>query len=434
MHNPTRIHTLVALRGIALLGILLMNILWFGMPENAVEDLGVRGEYSGPNYWCFWMIEGFFHGTVRGMFSMMFGASAVLILEEYAKRNNIDSAAEFYFRRLLVLFLFGLFNAYILLWSGDILYTYAIAGMFIFPFYRLPVKRLLLIAAVLMVLFSIKTTWDHHKPIRLKKAADVALSVDTTITPLTNMQKADIDAWNSFESDRSIEKRKAIDEDQVARTKGDFWTFFIYSAGITYMLETDFFYNYFFLDALSFMLIGIALFKSGILIGKRSRRFYLLLFLIGYLIGLPIYYMTALNKVESHFNPYLFALNEPVSIHQFGRLALTLGNIALLNLLFKFPITAWIVKLMTPVGRMAFTNYLMQSIIGNLLFSGFAFGLFNELQRYELYFVVIAIWIFQIIFSHVWLRYFAIGPFEWLWRSATHWKWQKFELNSKKAG
>jgi uncharacterized protein len=76
---------------------------------------------------------------------------------------------------------------------------------------------------------------------------------------------------------------------------------------------------------------------------------------------------------------------------------------------------------------LAFTNYLMQSIFGGLLFSGFAFGLFNKLERYELYYVVGAIWAFQLLFSHVWIRLYTMGPFEWLWRSATHWEWQKFE-------
>jgi len=220
------------------------------------------------------------------------------------------------------------------------------------------------------------------------------------------------------------------DQDQISRTRGDFMTFFFYSASVTYFLETDFVYNFFFLDAFTFMLIGIALYRLNILSGNRSVRFYLMLCLIGYLIGLPIYFITAANKLNGHFNPYLIALREPVSIHHFGRLGMTLGNIGLLNFLFKIPATSFLKKIMTPVGRMAFTNYLMQSLICTLIFSGFAFGIFNKLQRFELYYVVVIIWIFQIIFSHVWMRMFAIGPFEWLWRSATHWKWQKFERNN----
>jgi uncharacterized protein len=131
--------------------------------------------------------------------------------------------------------------------------------------------------------------------------------------------------------------------------------------------------------------------------------------------------------VNYGFDAYLIALHQPLVLEQFGRLGLTLGNIGLLSLLFQLPFSSWLVSLMQPVGRLAFTNYLMQSIIGLLLFSGFAFGLFNKLERYELYYVVAAIWVFQLVFSHVWLKFYAIGPFEWLWRSATHGKWQRFE-------
>ena len=428
MQQPSsRIDTLDALRGVAILGILLMNIIWFGMPEKAVEDLGIRGEYSGPNYWAWWVIEGYFHGNMRGIFSMLFGASAVLILEQYAQRNNLDSAAEYYYRRLVVLFLFGLFNAFILLWPSDILFTYAIAGMFVFPLYRLPIKRILVIAGVVMLLYCMRTTWLSHKPIRLKQAAQSALVIDTFKKPLTRIQKADIEAWNTYVQEQTPEYKRKVDEDQVERTQGDFWTFFLYSASISYFLETSLFYDFFFLDAFPFMLIGIVLYRMSILTGKRSKRFYLNLGLVGYAMGLPLYYWMAATKIKYGFDPYQIALHEPFYFHPFGRLAMTLGNLGFLIFLFKLPIMSWFKQLMLPVGRMAFTNYLMQSIICALIFSGFAFGMFNKLQRYELYYVVGCIWIFQIVFSHIWMYFFVIGPLEWLWRSAALGAWQKFD-------
>jgi uncharacterized protein len=433
MATPTheRIRMLDSLRGVALLGILLMNILWFGLPEKAVEDLGVRGEYSGPNFWAWWLIEAFFHGTMRGLFSMLFGASAILILEQYTKKSDFGSASELYFRRLLVLFVFGLFNAYILLWPGDILYTYALAGMFIFPLHRLPVKRLLIIAGAAMLISGARTTWQHDKPVRLKMEADKALAIDTTVASLTTAQQADIAAWKAFEEEQNLEQKRLIDAEQIACTQGDFWTFFFYSASITRFLETEFVYDFFFLDAFTFMLIGIALYRLGIITGKKSTRFYIVLGIIGYAVGLPIYYSVAQAKLDCGFNPYCFGLHETFHWHQFGRLGLTLGNISLLYLLFRLPLTSWIGNLMSPVGRMAFTNYLMQSIIGAIIFSGFAMGMFNKLQRYELYYVVGCIWVFQIIFSHLWMRIYTVGPFEWLWRSATHGEWQKFERVNK---
>lgn len=429
MVKSTRIEILDALRGVAVLGILLMNILWFGMPEKAVEDLGVRGEFTGPNYWAWWMIEGFFHGTMRGVFSMLFGASAVLLIEQYAKRSDMYGASEFYFRRLLMLFLFGLFNAYILLWSGDILFTYALAGMFIFPFLRLSPKRLFILSGIVMVLFAMRTTWIHHHPIRLKEAALSAMSIDTSISKLSIIQLNDIEAWKVYQQEQTISFKREVDDDQIARTQGDFKTFFLYSAGVSYLLETEFVYNFFFVDAFTFMLIGIGLFRMGILSGKKSKRFYLYLGLIGYALGWPIYYFVAAHKIQYGFDPYLIALHEPFFIQPFGRLGMTLGNIGFLVFLFKVPYTSWLANLMRPVGRMAFTNYLLQSVICGLIFSGFAFGWFNKLQRYELYYVVVSVWIFQILFSHVWMRKYAMGPMEWFWRSIVQGKWQKWERN-----
>ena len=424
MNQTGRIQTLDSLRGAALLGILLMNISWFGLPEKTVEDLGVRGEYSGLNFVCWWVVEVFFHGSMRGLFSMLFGASAILILEKYAQKADFGSAAEYYFRRLLALFLFGLFNAYLLLWPGDILYTYALAGMFLFPLFRIPPKKMLGLAFIIMLLSSLRTTWQQQEPLRLKQAAEKAITAGPSATA---MQKADIEAWKSFREKQSLENKRMEAAHQAACTLGDFSTFFFYSAGVTYFLETDFLYNFFFLDAFSFMLVGMALYRLGILSGKKNRRFYLLLSLAGFGLGLPVYYAAAVVKLACAFDPYLIAMKQPFHFEQFGRLGLTLGYLGLLNLIFKLPSGSHLAGLLAPAGRLAFTNYLMQSIICGLIFSGFAFALFNQLQRYELYYVVAAVWIFQLVFSHIWIRFFSIGPFEWLWRSAAMWKWQKLE-------
>ena len=429
MTNPsTRIQTLDALRGAALLGILLMNILWFGLPEKTVEDLGIRGEYSGWNYISWWVVEVFFHGTMRGMFSMLFGASALLILEKYTTKSDGGTAAEYYFRRLLALFIFGLLNAYILLWPGDILYTYALAGMFIFPLYRLSPKRMFTVAGIVMVLSCLKSSWQQQKPVRLKEAADAAMAAGTRAT---EAQKGDLEAWKSFEMKQTMAHKKSEADGQVACTLGDVSTLFFYNAGVVYFLETEFTYDFFFLDAFTFMLIGMALFRLGVLSGKKSRQFYLLLSVAGFAIGFPIYCHAAMVKAESAFNPLEIALRHPLHLEQFGRLGLTLGYIGLLNLMFQLPVFSRLAGLLSPVGRMAFTNYLMQSILCGLIFYGFGFGLFNQPQRFELYYVVAAVWLFQLVFSHIWLRFYNTGPFEWLWRSAAKWEWQKFEKVNK---
>jgi uncharacterized protein len=96
-----------------------------------------------------------------------------------------------------------------------------------------------------------------------------------------------------------------------------------------------------------------------------------------------------------------------------------MGNLSLIILLYKLIPFRKILNVFAPVGQMAFTNYLSQSIITAVIFLGF--GLYGTLQRYEVYYVVAAIWLFQVIFSNIWLHYFRFGPFEWLWRSLTYW-------------
>jgi uncharacterized protein len=93
-------------------------------------------------------------------------------------------------------------------------------------------------------------------------------------------------------------------------------------------------------------------------------------------------------------------------------------------LLYKSGLFNWFFAMMRPVGQMAFTNYLMQSLCVGLIFYGVGLGLFGKLQRYEIYFVVFAVWTVQIIYSHIWLRYFRFGPLEWAWRSLTYWELQ----------
>ena len=93
----------------------------------------------------------------------------------------------------------------------------------------------------------------------------------------------------------------------------------------------------------------------------------------------------------------------------------------------------WLMKGLANVGQLAFTNYLVQSIICTLFFYGYGLGYYNRLSLYQLYFVVGAVWVFQIIFSVIWLRYYRFGPFEWLWRSLTYWKMQPMKKVEKGA-
>ncbi|MBC7866513.1 MAG: DUF418 domain-containing protein [Gloeobacteraceae cyanobacterium ES-bin-316] len=184
-------------------------------------------------------------------------------------------------------------------------------------------------------------------------------------------------------------------------------------------------------DVLLFMFIGMAFFKTGVLTGTATTKLYALMCIGGMGLGLLISYYQLQPLIDAKFNRFEYKKNIAISFYEAGRTLRSLGFLGLLMLLHKSGIFKWFFKMMRPVGQMAFTNYLSQSIIGACIFYGIGFGLFGKLQRYEVYGIVMCIWLFQIVFSHVWMHYFLYGPFEWLWRSLTYWKKQPFIKNQQ---
>ena len=142
----------------------------------------------------------------------------------------------------------------------------------------------------------------------------------------------------------------------------------------------------------------------------------------------------ALNNkwVEAYknFNNYEIIKQTKFELYEVARTIRSIGVFAVIMLLYKSGLFKWLFALMRPVGQMAFTNYLMQSLLVGLFFYGIGFGMFGKLERYEIYYVVAATWTLQIIWSHIWLRYFRFGPLEWAWRSLTYWKKQPFRKNN----
>jgi uncharacterized protein len=148
--------------------------------------------------------------------------------------------------------------------------------------------------------------------------------------------------------------------------------------------------------------------------------------LFAYGIGLPLSYWIGSTAIQHHFDPSLTWQEFKVSPYHFKRLLMAMGHVSFILVLYKLRIAGFLLKLLSNVGQMAFTNYLMQSLICTFIFYGYGLALFGKLERYQLYEVVAAVWVFQVIFSAIWLQFFRFGPFEWLWRSLTYWKRQPF--------
>jgi uncharacterized protein len=424
LQQSERIKIIDAIRGIALLGILMMNIPYFGMPFQEVFDLRVRNEFSGVNYYAWWTVNGLFEGTMRALLSMLFGAGCILIIQKLERKQVGLYAADIYYRRLIWLILFGMFNAFILNWPGDILFNYGLCGLFVFPFRNMKAKGLLVLSVVILALSTLLTTVPMYMAKSTRIKGEAALALEANKVKLTADQQEEKQAWMAFQKKRDVNELRKEASETKTDLQGSYLDVMTTLAPFNIKFETIKMYKSFFWDAIAFMFFGMYLFKRKILTAEKSNRFYFITMIIGYGIGLALNYFALRTMVTLQFDFSRLADKMWVNPYQLKRVFLALGHLSLIMLLFKSGIIPWMFKAMARVGQMAFSNYLMQSIICTLIFYGYGLRWYGEFERYQLYILMAGIWLFQIAFSNLWLQYFRFGPFEWCWRSLTYWKRQ----------
>jgi len=418
-----RIAIIDSLRGIALLGILMMNIPYFAMPDPAADNLTLLKELGTINEKVWFFINWFLEGSQRAIFSMLFGAGTILFVTRLEKRAEGMMAAEYFIRRQLWLLVFGLADAFILLWSGDILFEYAICGIVMFAFRRLPAKTLLVAAGASLLLMTIRENRDLYNQKNIISKGEAIAKLDTTKTKLSEQQKEDLGAMTSTKENSKPESLKKEMEKNLRQIRGSYGS--VYENISSLSTRFEFYISYYFIwDILTFMFLGMAFFKLGILTGQASVKTYWWLFVIGLGAGLAISYLRIKPLIHYQFNQFDITKNTSFQFYELSRTFRSLGIFGLIMLCNKSGWFNWLFKLMRPVGQMAFTNYLMQSILCGLFFYGIGFGMYGKLQRYEIYYVVGAVWLIEIIWSNIWLRHFRFGPLEWLWRSLTYWRKQ----------
>ena len=418
-----RIVLLDSLRGIAVLGILMMNIPGFAMPRVAYFN-PTLGDFTGANYFAWYGVEWFLEGSQRAIFSMLFGAGVLLFISRLENRMSGLMPAEYFVRRQLWLLLFGLFNAYVLLWFWDILFHYAIFGIMLFAFRRLKPKHLLIAAAVCLVLQLARENVNLYRDKKTILTGEAITNQDTTKTPLTAFQKDRLSEYKGLKDRTSIASLKNRVERNIRDVQGSYTTLYNSHSEASMRSETEAIFYFLFFDVLLFMFIGMAFYKNGILTGKHKAKTYWLLFAFGLGIGLLLSYFRLQPLFQYNFDRFAYIKNVAFDFYELSRTFRALGIFGGIMLLYKSGAFKWLFALMRPVGQMAFTNYLMQSFMCGLFFYGIGFGYFGKLQLYEIYYVVAAVWLIEILWSHLWLRYFRFGPMEWLWRSMTYWKWQ----------
>jgi uncharacterized protein len=176
------------------------------------------------------------------------------------------------------------------------------------------------------------------------------------------------------------------------------------------------------IDIWALMLIGMALFKLGVLQGDRPTGFYVRLAAAGYGFGIVVNSISTYGMFTSNFDIVASIFwNVP---YELGRVAVALGHASVLIMLAKSGTMLWLTDRLAAVGQMAFSNYISHSIVYALVFYAPGLRLFGQLQRYQLYYVVLGMWILSLVVSPLWLRHFRFGPLEWCWRSLTYWQRQ----------
>ena len=419
-----RVKLIDALRGVALLGILLMNIPGFAMPNYFSESF--RSDPTSVNFWVSAVISVLFEGKMRALFGMIFGAGVLLFVMN--KEQAGQSATGLFYRRMFWLVVFGLIHAHLILWVGDILYLYGFCGMLVYPLRK--IKPIYLVMGVpLVVAFDFTAGTLFYQHIRAQRIAYVEASAAAARNEsLTEVQKAALTQWRDIEQTLIPNREDA--KKNTETMKSDYAAVASHIRPLALRMETIFM-PIIIWDSLALMLLGVALYQWGFLSGQWSNRAYGIVMAIGYGIGLPL-------VIYSFYYRYLHNPNLEASlarmevvpiewvnlIYPFQRILLVLAHVAALILLYKSGFFQGLFRRLQAVGQMAFTNYIMHSVICTLFFFGYGLNYYAELEYYQIFFVVLAIWIVQLIVSPLWLRFFLFGPLEWLWRSLTYWKLQ----------
>jgi uncharacterized protein len=422
--SQERISAVDAIRGFSLLGILLLNIVSFGEGHWAYGNPHIIGGSNPLNVgvWAvMWILA---DGKMRAIFSMLFGAGVILLTSRAEQRGGAIGIADVFARRNLWLLLIGAIHCY-LLWTGDILFWYALTGLiFLYPLRKTPARALLVTGALFALLTSPRGYVQSHSILEDREKYNAAVAAEKAGKKLTKAQEEAKKDWEDQQEEMHPDQ-EAIDEENN-KVRGNFITNVKLHAASAPEMESLSYYEGGFCDVLGMMLLGMGLLKLGFLSAQRSFGEYATVAIAGYLIGLPINCYTVYLDIRDGFDPATMALAGYT--YDLQRFAVAFAHIAVIMMLCKSGRMKWLTSRLAAVGQMALTNYLFDSVVCCIFFCGYGFGMFGKLERYQLYYVVAAIWTVELIGSRIWLAHFRYGPAEWVWRSLTYWTRQPMRL------
>ncbi len=380
------------MRGVTALGILIMNVQLFAMIGAGFGNPYGAAWTDTPNVVTWVAIQIFYGFKDLLIFGMLFGVG-ISLMDERGVALGRD-VTRLHFRRMAVLLMFGLAHAY-LIWSGDILYDYAICGGVVFLLRRKSIAFQLIVGAMayavpLVLLFVIDSILQGLDP---KITADI---YSTNFSPTA----AQIAAHNALYSAGWIQ--------QMAPRAAEAFTIqvVLFPLGLFWVCGGS-------------MLAGMGLYRSGMFTLRYTTRSYMIMIAIALFLGLPM----ILYGLQQNF-AVNWQAQYSILRGRFYFLAaapfMALGYISLIMLICRAGVIKWLTSRLAAVGQMALTNYIMQSLICSMLFYGHGFGLVGKVDRIGQMGIVLVVWVFQLIVSPIWLRRYRFGPMEWLWRSLSY--------------
>ncbi|TAK50997.1 MAG: DUF418 domain-containing protein [Gammaproteobacteria bacterium] len=416
-----RIASLDVLRGFAVLGILIINIQAFALPESAFSNPLAAGGFAGPDYWIWIAGHLFAEQKFISIFSMLFGAGIVIFTARAGPK-----ATRLHYRRMLWLLLFGLIHA-CLLWYGDILMLYAVCGGIV-VWMRGWRTRTLLIAATALLLLTATLTGlmgatlreMHNALVEFDRRAAVTVPApDANAELLMGMSAVEVRA-RLDESRELWQPPAARIEEETAAFTGSYSDELRHRIPLVLALQgyTLAIYSW---RTLGLMLLGMVLLRSGILGAGWSTRVHASLAVGGFALGLPVVWIGLDRNLHSGFD-WIEAQTVNWLFNYFGSIAVALGWIGLIMLLCRSEALAKLKLRMAAVGRMAFSNYILHTLVCTTIFygrGGLGLAQFNQWDRVQLLLLVLAIYALQLWLSPLWLRHHQRGPLEWLWRRLT---------------
>jgi uncharacterized protein len=424
--SPTeRVSSVDVIRGVALLGILGMNIYAFALPWVAYNNPLAYGATSGIHFGTWVFTHLFFDLKFMAIFSMLFGAGLVLMHQRAEALGR--PFAGVYYRRMLWLLIIGAVHAY-LLWFGDILFPYAVCGLVLYPFRRRSARFLIILGMILLLIgLGLQLSGGYFFSFARQQAAEAKAALAAGETP-TELQSQMKESWDQLSV--AFKPSEENIAEQIEAYRGGYGQNLSRRVPMVIMMHMQALPFMLFWRIAGMMLLGMGLMKLGVFAATRSTRFYSGWLVAGYVIGLVLVY-SGMQQNLAHDFDFVFTWKTGNTFNYVGSLFVALGHISVVMLICRTGVLAGLRRRLGAVGQMALSNYLLHTILLTPIFYGFGLGLFGRIDRFWLMFFVVGVWIIQLLISPAWLKHFRFGPAEWIWRSLTYWRRQPMRIRTE---